>query len=52
MSGHALMDLAEVLRLSGKTSEARIQLEAALKLYGQKGNTVSAAAARAALREL
>ena len=48
-SGHALMDLAEVLNMSGKTREARLQVESALRLYELKGNTVSAATARAAL---
>jgi len=49
MHGHALMDLAEVLRMSGKTREARLHVESALRLYEQKGNTVSAAAARSLL---
>jgi len=43
------MDLAEVLRMSGKTREARLHVESALRLYEQKGNTVSAAAARSLL---
>jgi class 3 adenylate cyclase/tetratricopeptide (TPR) repeat protein len=50
--GHALMDLSEVLRMSGNRMEARLQVESALRLYEQKGNTVSAAAARAVLTDV
>ena len=50
--GHALMDLAEVLRMSRKTGEARLQVESALSLYEQKGNSVSTASARAVLGDL
>ena len=50
--GHALMDLAEILRMSGKRMEARLQVESALRLYEQKGNTVSTAAARAVLTDI
>ena len=49
MHGHALMDLAEVLRLAGRTRDSKECVEAALALYDRKGNTVSAAAARAFL---
>ena len=52
MHGHALMDLAEVLRLAGRTDESRRCVESALELYDQKGNAVSAAAARAVLGRL
>ena len=51
-SGHALMDLAEVLKMSGNAREARLQVESALKLYELKGNTVSAATARAVLTDV
>lgn len=47
--GHALMDLVEVLRMSGNMTDARLHAESALKLYEQKGNRVSAAAARAVI---
>jgi class 3 adenylate cyclase/tetratricopeptide (TPR) repeat protein len=50
--GHALIDLAEVLRMSGKTGDARLQVESALRLYEKKGNTVSAATARAILADV
>jgi tetratricopeptide (TPR) repeat protein len=42
----ALVDLADVLRLAGRKDEPRAVLEEALRLYGQKGNVVSAARAR------
>ncbi len=43
LHGDALMDLAEVLSVGGRTSEAISALEAALELYERKGNVVSAA---------
>jgi tetratricopeptide (TPR) repeat protein len=52
MRGHALMDLAEVLRLAGRASEACSAVAEALQLYEQKGNTVAAREARAAQAEL
>jgi DNA-binding SARP family transcriptional activator/tetratricopeptide (TPR) repeat protein len=45
----ALMDEAEVLRAAGRPDAAREAIADALVLYEQKGNVVSAAAARAAL---
>src|SRR5205823_10200396 len=44
-----MMDLAEVLELAGKTSDATGQLEQALALYERKGNVVMADRARARL---
>jgi len=44
-----MMDLAEVLELAGKTSDATGQLEHALALYERKGNVVMADRARARL---
>ena len=52
MHGHALMDLAEVLRLGGQADESRGHVESALELYERKANAVSAAAARAVLERL
>jgi tetratricopeptide (TPR) repeat protein len=49
--GDVLLDLAEVLRAAGKPDEAHAAVEAALRLYEQKGNVVSAASARAFLEE-
>ena len=49
LRGDTLMDLAEVLRLVGRPSEAAPAVEEALRLYEQKGNTVSAGRARALL---
>jgi hypothetical protein len=43
------MDLAEVLRLDGRSAEAIPYLEEALGHYEQKGCRVGAARARAAL---
>jgi tetratricopeptide (TPR) repeat protein len=43
LHGDALMDLAEVLSIGGRTSEAISAVEAALELYERKGNVVSAA---------
>jgi class 3 adenylate cyclase/tetratricopeptide (TPR) repeat protein len=50
--GDALIALAQVLELAGKTAEARRALAEALALYEQKGNEVSARTARAALAGL
>jgi tetratricopeptide (TPR) repeat protein len=47
--GHALADLAEVLRLAGSPTSA---LEEAVELFERKGNAVSAERARAALVEI
>jgi len=52
MHGHALMDLAEVLRLAGQTEESRRYVESALEVYDRKANAISAAAARAVLERL
>jgi tetratricopeptide (TPR) repeat protein len=43
------LDLAEVLRAAGKSDEARASVEQAVALFEQKGNVVSAGAARALL---
>jgi class 3 adenylate cyclase/tetratricopeptide (TPR) repeat protein len=51
LHGDALLDLAEVLRASGRPSDAVAAAERALSLYARKGNLVSAARARAALTE-
>jgi len=45
------MGLAEVLRLAGRTDEAREVLAEALARYEQKGNEVMAARARALLED-
>ena len=50
--GEALIDLAEVLRLAGRTGEATEAARESLALFDAKGNTVSAALARATVREL
>ena len=50
--GEALIDLAEVLRLAGRTGEAAEAARDALALFEAKGNTVSAALARATVQEL
>jgi hypothetical protein len=50
--GEALIDLAEVLRLAGRTGEAAEVARDALALFEAKGNTVSAALARATVQEL
>jgi tetratricopeptide (TPR) repeat protein len=44
----ATADLAEVLRLAGRTAEATATLEEAIRLFEQKGDLASAARARAA----
>ncbi len=50
--GDVFADLAEVLQLGGKPTEAAQALEQALERYERKGNIVSAAHARQRLREL
>ena len=52
MRGHALMDLAEVLRLARRTGEAVPVVEEAVQLYEQKGNAVAARGAREVQAEL
>ncbi len=52
LHGDACMDLAEVLRMSGRPIEARAAVEEALQLYERKGTVVSAGKARAFLGEL
>ena len=47
--GRALMDLAEVLQLAGRSDDAGRVLERALELFERKGNVVSAEKARALL---
>jgi len=49
--GDVLLDLAEVLRAADKPDDARAAVERALALYEQKGNVVSASAARASLAQ-
>jgi tetratricopeptide (TPR) repeat protein len=44
--GDALVDLAEVERLAGRTAEADRAVEEAIRLYTRKGNVVSAEHAR------
>jgi tetratricopeptide (TPR) repeat protein len=48
----ALLDLAEVRRLTGRTAEARTPAEQAVRLFEQKGNVVSAARGKVFLRSL
>jgi class 3 adenylate cyclase/tetratricopeptide (TPR) repeat protein len=50
--GDALMDLGEILRLSGKGFEAAQVVEEALHMFEAKGNIVMVAKARRVLREL
>ncbi len=52
MVADTLMDLAEILRISGRGEEARPVLREAFDLYERKGNVVSAARAEAFLAEL
>jgi predicted ATPase/class 3 adenylate cyclase len=52
VKGAALIDLAEVLRLSGREGEAIPVAERAIALYEQKGNIVRAERARRTLTEL
>jgi hypothetical protein len=49
--GDALVDLAAVLRKSGRADDERAALDAALALYEQKGNLVASARVRARLRQ-
>ena len=49
--GDALMDLAEVLRLSERTAESEDAITKAVQLYEAKGSAVAAARARAVLDE-
>jgi class 3 adenylate cyclase/tetratricopeptide (TPR) repeat protein len=49
--GDVLLDLAEVLRAADKPDDARAAVERALALYEQKGNVVSASAARTLLAQ-
>ena len=48
----ALEDLAEVLQLAGRPDDAAAELERALRLYDDKGDTDSAARTRALLAQL
>jgi class 3 adenylate cyclase/tetratricopeptide (TPR) repeat protein len=50
--GEPLMDLAEVLRLAGRTVQAEEAAKKALSLFEQKGNVVSAHRARALIADL
>jgi class 3 adenylate cyclase/tetratricopeptide (TPR) repeat protein len=50
--GDAQLDLAEVLRLAGKTDEAKAAFRAALDLYERKGNLAMAERTGARLSEL
>jgi tetratricopeptide (TPR) repeat protein len=50
--GDALLDLAEVRRLDGRTAEARRPAAEAVRLYEQKGNIVSAARGKVFLKAL
>jgi class 3 adenylate cyclase/tetratricopeptide (TPR) repeat protein len=50
--GDALIDLAQVLRVAGRHAEAAEAARDALALFRSKGNTVSAAFARATVTEL
>ena len=52
LRGDARMDLAEVLRLSGRPAEAVEALEEAAREFERKGNLVSAERARAAQAEI
>jgi hypothetical protein len=50
--GGARMDLAQVLRMSGKVADAQQAARGALGFYERKGNRPSAASTRAFLEEL
>jgi tetratricopeptide (TPR) repeat protein len=52
MQGAALMDLAEVLQLSGRHGEAAEPLQEAVRVFTKKGNVVAAAKAQAVLDEM
>jgi tetratricopeptide (TPR) repeat protein len=48
----SMLDLAEVLRMTGRIDEARSALEVAIGLFEQKGNVLSADRARRLLADL
>jgi hypothetical protein len=52
LRGDALVDLAAVLDLAGRVSEAAGALRAAIVLYQRKGNAVSADRAQTTLKRL
>jgi tetratricopeptide (TPR) repeat protein len=52
LRGDALMDLADVLRLMDRFTEARQNVQQAVQLFERKGNTVMASRARAFLEHL
>lgn len=52
LRGNAHLALAEVLKLAGRTSEARSAAEQAMALFEQKGNIVACAGAQRLLAEL
>ena len=52
LKGDALVDLAEVLRLRGRSDEAASALDEATRLYTEKGNIVSAERAKVLARAM
>ena len=52
MQADALIDLAEVLRLAGRTDDIAPVIDEALRRYKQKGNVISAERARTLLAEI
>ena len=52
LQANTLMDFVEILRLAGRAAEAVPHVQEALRLFEEKGNTVSAARARSILAEL
>jgi class 3 adenylate cyclase/tetratricopeptide (TPR) repeat protein len=52
LRGDARMDLAEVLRLMGREDESRQNIQLAIELFEQKGNSVMASRARTFLEQL
>jgi tetratricopeptide (TPR) repeat protein len=52
LHAHALLGLAEVLRLAGRTEDAASAVRQAIDLHRRKGNIVAEAKARALLEEL
>jgi tetratricopeptide (TPR) repeat protein len=52
LQGNALIELAEVLQLAGRTDDAALAVEQALRLHEKKGNVVSATKARTLLEDL
>jgi class 3 adenylate cyclase/tetratricopeptide (TPR) repeat protein len=52
LRGDARMDLAEVLRLMGQEDESRQNIQLAIELFEQKGNSVMASRARTFLEQL